>query len=80
MTSEWTSLWDCHSRPGIMILSGSWWIGQPRPHTSSLLTSLSQPKTLEIYLNRIVRLHGIPKTIISGQGPQFIAHFLGTFT
>jgi hypothetical protein len=29
----------------------------------------------EIYLDRIVRLHGIPKTIISDRGPQFIACF-----
>jgi hypothetical protein len=29
----------------------------------------------EIYLDRIVRLHGIPKTIISDRGPQFISHF-----
>jgi hypothetical protein len=29
----------------------------------------------EIYLDRIVRLHGIPKTITSDRGPQFIAHF-----
>jgi hypothetical protein len=29
----------------------------------------------EVYLDRIVRLHGIPKTIISDRGPQFIARF-----
>jgi transposase InsO family protein len=29
----------------------------------------------EIYLDRIVRLHGIPKTIISDRGPQFISRF-----
>jgi transposase InsO family protein len=29
----------------------------------------------EIYLDRIVRLHRIPNTIISDRGPQFIAHF-----
>jgi hypothetical protein len=29
----------------------------------------------EIYLDRIVCLHGIPKTIISDRGPQFVARF-----
>ena len=29
----------------------------------------------EIYLNQIVRLHGVPKTIISDRGTQFIARF-----
>jgi hypothetical protein len=31
----------------------------------------------EIYLDQIVRLHGVPKTIISDRGAQFIAR-LGT--
>ena len=29
----------------------------------------------EIYLDQIVRLYGVPKTIISDRGVQFIAHF-----
>ena len=32
-------------------------------------------KYAEIYLDRIVCLHGVPKTIISDRGTQFIAHF-----
>jgi hypothetical protein len=32
-------------------------------------------KYAEIYLDQIVRLHGIPKTIISDRGAQFIAQF-----
>jgi len=29
----------------------------------------------ELYLTRIVCLHGVPKKIISDRGPQFVAHF-----
>ena len=29
----------------------------------------------ELYISQIVRLHGVPRTIISYRGPQFIAHF-----
>ncbi|WVZ81746.1 hypothetical protein U9M48_029088 [Paspalum notatum var. saurae] len=29
----------------------------------------------ELYLERIVALHGVPKTIVSDRGPQFIARF-----
>jgi hypothetical protein len=32
-------------------------------------------KYAEIYLDQIVHLHGIPKTIISDRGAQFIARF-----
>jgi hypothetical protein len=32
-------------------------------------------KYAELYVSRILCLHGVPKTIISDQGPQFIARF-----
>ena len=32
-------------------------------------------KYAEIYIDQIVRLHGVPKTIISDRGAQFIARF-----
>jgi transposase InsO family protein len=39
-------------------------------------TTYNAKKYVEIYLDQIIRLHGIPKTIISDPGAQFIAHFL----
>jgi hypothetical protein len=38
-------------------------------------TAYNAKKYVEIYLDRIVRLHGVPITIISDHGAQFIAHF-----
>jgi transposase InsO family protein len=38
-------------------------------------TTYSTKKYAEVYLDQIVRLHGVPKTIISDRGPQFIARF-----
>ena len=32
-------------------------------------------KYAELYVSQIMRLHGIPRTIILDRGPQFIAHF-----
>jgi transposase InsO family protein len=41
----------------------------------SVHTTYNAKKYAEIYLDQIVRLHGVPKTIISDHGAQFIAHF-----
>jgi hypothetical protein len=45
-------------------------------HFIAVNSTYSTKDYAEIYLDRVVRLHGIPKTIISDRGPQFIAHFL----
>jgi hypothetical protein len=54
-------------------------------HFPSVHTTYNAKKYAEIYLDQIIRLHGVPKTIISDCGAQFIArfweqlqHFLGT--
>jgi hypothetical protein len=35
----------------------------------------STVKLAKIYLERILSLHGVPKTIISDRGPQFVSKF-----
>jgi hypothetical protein len=44
-------------------------------HFLPVHTTYSTKKYAEVYLDQIVRLHGVPKTIISDRGPQFIARF-----
>jgi hypothetical protein len=38
-------------------------------------TTYKARKYAELYINRIVCLHGVRKTIISDTGTQFVAHF-----
>ena len=44
-------------------------------HFIPVHTEYRAKKYAEIYIDRIVCLHGIPKTIISDRGPQFVARF-----
>ena len=44
-------------------------------HFIPVNTTYSTKMYAEIYLDQIIRLHGIPKTIISDRGAQFIARF-----
>jgi hypothetical protein len=44
-------------------------------HFLPVHTTYNAKKYAEIYLDQIVRLHGIPKTVISDCGAQFIAQF-----
>ena len=44
-------------------------------HFIPVNTTYSAKKYADIYLDQIIRLHGVPKTIISDRGAQFIAHF-----
>jgi hypothetical protein len=48
-------------------------------HFLPVHTTYTAKKYAEIYLDQIVRLHGIPKTIISDRGAQFIARFWEQF-
>jgi hypothetical protein len=44
-------------------------------HFLPVHTTYSAKKYAEVYLDQIVRLHGVPKTIIFDRGAQFIARF-----
>jgi transposase InsO family protein len=44
-------------------------------HFIQVHTNYRAEKYVELYIARILCLHGVPKTIISNRGPQFVAHF-----
>jgi hypothetical protein len=44
-------------------------------HFIPVHTTYNAKRYAEIYLDRIVCLHGVPKTIISDRGTQFVARF-----
>ena len=44
-------------------------------HFIPVNTTYSAKKYAEIYLDQIIRLHGVPKMIIFYRGAQFIARF-----
>jgi hypothetical protein len=44
-------------------------------HFISVHTFYRAEKYAELYIPRILCLHGVPKTIISDQGPQFVTRF-----
>jgi hypothetical protein len=44
-------------------------------HFIAMHTTYSVQQYAELYMDQIVRLHGIPKTIISKRGTQFVARF-----
>jgi hypothetical protein len=44
-------------------------------HFIPIHTTYSAERYVEIYVELIVRLHGVPKTILSERGTQFVARF-----
>jgi len=44
-------------------------------HFILVKTRYTPPAYADLYLTEIVKLHGIPKTIVSDRGPQFTTHF-----
>ena len=44
-------------------------------HFIPVNTTYSAKRYAEIYLDQIIRLHGVPKMIISDRGAQFVARF-----
>jgi hypothetical protein len=47
-------------------------------HFPPVHTTDKAQKYPELYIDRIVCLHGLPRTIVSDRGAQFVARFLGT--
>jgi hypothetical protein len=45
------------------------------PISSQVKTTYSGAKLVELYISRIVCLHGVPKKIVSDRGSQFISKF-----
>ena len=44
-------------------------------HFIPVKTTYSTQKLAKLYLSQIVCIHGIPKTIVSGRGTQFVSRF-----
>jgi len=45
-------------------------------HFIPMRTTYTSAKLAELYMSRIVCLHGVPKKIVSNRGTQFTSHFL----
>jgi len=43
-------------------------------------TNISSEEIAKIYKNKIWKLHGIPRKILSDRGPQFASKFMKEFT
>ena len=48
-------------------------------HFLAVKTTESVEDYAKLYINKIVRLYGVPLSIISYRGPQFTSHFLKSF-
>ena len=44
-------------------------------HFLAVKTSMSLEKLAKLYIDQIVRLHGVPSTIVSDRDTRFVAHF-----
>ncbi|GJW42571.1 ty3-gypsy retrotransposon protein [Tanacetum coccineum] len=45
-------------------------------HFATLPTSFNAPKVAEVFVEAVVKHHGIPKTIVSDRDPIFVSKFL----
>jgi transposase InsO family protein len=69
-------LWDYPGRQKDLILSGLSLIDLQRSPTFFLVKVKYPVITYaELYIARILSLHGVPKTIVSDHGPQFVSKF-----
>ena len=45
-----------------------------------MTTNISSEGITKVYRDKIWKIHGVPKTILSDQGPQFASKFMEDFT
>jgi hypothetical protein len=48
-------------------------------HYAPTASSATAPQLAELFLREVVRLHGVPKSILSDRDPRFTAHFWQSF-
>jgi hypothetical protein len=48
-------------------------------HFVPLMITFGTERSANLYVEHILRLHGSPKSIVSDQGPQFVAEFCRSF-
>jgi len=46
----------------------------------AMTTNISSEGITKVYRDKIWKIHGVPKTILSDQGPQFASKFMEDFT
>uniref|UniRef100_A0A2N9HMK9 Integrase catalytic domain-containing protein n=1 Tax=Fagus sylvatica TaxID=28930 RepID=A0A2N9HMK9_FAGSY len=62
-----------------MMLFGWWWTGLTKSaHFIPIRMNYSLDKLAELYVNEIVRLHGVPVSIVSDRDPRFTSRFWGS--
>ena len=45
-------------------------------HLKATTTNVSSEEIAKIYWDKIWKLHGVPRTILSNRGPQFTSRFM----
>jgi hypothetical protein len=74
--SGWILYWDFQRHKGEMILSMLWWIDFQKWLILLLVGKLVMPLILSIYFfSEIVRLHGLPISIVSDHDTKFVGIF-----
>jgi len=48
-------------------------------HLKAITTNVSSEEIAKIYWDKIWKLHGVPRTILSDRGPQFASRFMEDF-